>query len=185
VEQRDTIRWGLIGVAALTLALGAFARPAQATLLRPLTLDDLIRKADRVLLAEVVGARCVGERGRIYTHTEVRVQEQLKGKGRPAGSTVVVRQMGGELDGVVMGIAGTPELKVGAAYLLFLDEDDSGLTYHYVVGFSQGVYRLDAKREGLTRPVLGAAVQWAGRGKPADDHYRLRLVRERLAGGQL
>lgn len=179
--------WRAIGVLAL---LGLLGSPglASATLLRPLSLDDLIHKADRVLVAEVIGARCVAEGGRIYTHTEVRVREELRGKGQPTGSTLLVRQLGGELDGLVMGIAGTPELRPGAAYLLFLDSDDRGQPYHYVVGFSQGVYRVDATGEELHRPKA-EVVRWAGTSAPAADSYRLRAVRERLAapapaGGQ-
>ena len=178
---RSPLLWRiLLGVALLLLLLPAWR--GGATLLRPLSLADLVRRADRIVVVRVEGARCFWEQARIYTHTELEVLDILKGK--LPEPKLVLRQLGGRVGEKEAHVSGTPRLLPGRQYLLFLDQDDQGLPYHYVVGFSQGVYLLEPATGELTRPrqAVVSFVEGAG---PAAERYPLRAVRELLSGQDL
>ncbi len=135
-------------ILALSLAVGsltAAATPAAATIVKSLGLDELARSAD-VIVQGRVERRTMSwndERTRIYTVSEIRVDESLKGPAR-AGEALRVRQLGGEVDGIAQSIAGNAKLALGEEVILFLDRDEAnGL--HYVVGMAQGKYAIDRK----------------------------------------
>jgi len=177
----------LVALLAASLLTGP---PAGATLLVPLSLTDLVHKADRIVVAEVLRARSFWEGKRIYTHSEVEVRELLAGKGIAPGQPLTVRQLGGKVGGKELVVAGTPKLRQGERYLLFLREDAEGRPYHYVLGLSQGAFRLSSpgKKQQVaapgeppspSRPETGAQ-----RGPPPDDEARLLAqVRALIAAG--
>jgi hypothetical protein len=78
-------------------------------------------------------------RTRILTETTVRVSERYK--GAPAGQLRIV-QMGGEVDGVRMTVAGSLEWMPGEDVVLFLEDSLPGR--YRVTGFSQGKFGVQA-----------------------------------------
>jgi len=76
---------------------------------------------------EIVG-RCDSrssrwEGGGIYSYCETSVLRVLRGS---AGPTLVVRQRGGEVDGIAQKVSHVAMIEPGQTYLLFLGRDDSG-----------------------------------------------------------
>jgi len=76
---------------------------------------------------------------RIYTYTELRVDEVLKGK--VAGQNVMMRELGGEKDGVGMQIAGSAEFEKGEDVVVFLQPPNQDGT-HTLQGMMMGKYNV-------------------------------------------
>src|SRR4051794_7616023 len=91
------------GCAALFISLASGR--AQATVVVSETIDQMAQRAPIILRGSVVRNQVHWTEGRrqIETLTEVRVSEVLKGD---APALVLVRQPGGELDGLTARIAG-------------------------------------------------------------------------------
>ena len=122
----------LVGIALL-------ATPAAATV--ALHLDDTqqAERSDLVVLATVRTQKVVrGEDGRPYTHTTLEVERALKGKVA-ARARVVVRQMGGTLDGKTLRIPGDAEFVPGERVVTFLAdrEPSSGVVFLTALGQSK------------------------------------------------
>lgn len=149
----------------LFAALGA--APASATISEALSLDELVGRADHVVLATATGARALRDsRDRIVTDYTLRVDEAMKG-GATIGSALTMRSLGGAIGDLGMRIEGEPRLEIGRQYVLFLTRSASGALRP--VGMSQGVLPV--------REVAGrATVMPGGEG--------LSLV-SRVQGGQL
>ncbi len=100
---------------------------ARATTFIPRPFEEYVQKAPQIIRGQVQSVRSdwstdlQGTR-RIYTFTEIRVREVLKGEARefPESSTLVAREIGGEKDGVGLMIAGTAEFKVGEEVVVFV-----------------------------------------------------------------
>ncbi|HEY8431329.1 MAG TPA: hypothetical protein VIL20_23275 [Sandaracinaceae bacterium] len=122
----------------LALSVLGVASSAHATISEALSLEELVRRADHVVVATAIGERARRDaRGRIVTDYTVRVDEVMKGDARP-GATLVMTRLGGVLGDVGMRVEGEPSLEVGARYVLFLDRLSDGRTLR-PVGMSQGV----------------------------------------------
>jgi LPXTG-motif cell wall-anchored protein len=76
---------------------------------------------------------------RIYTYTELRVDEVLK--GRVSGQNLVMRELGGEKDGVGMQVAGSAEFERGEDVVVFLQNPNKDGT-HTVQGMMMGKYNV-------------------------------------------
>ncbi len=142
-----------------TLIVGALAifscGRALATSMHPFTLDELAYVADRVVSGEVLSVEAsYATDGLIVTHVEVGVQETLKG---PADDIVTAWVIGGTVGGRTLSVDGTPSFSEGEKVLLFLEQDDHGLS---VLGWTQGKFgmRWDEARGDwmLTRPLPAA-----------------------------
>lgn len=129
---------------------------ALATSMHPFTLDELAYVADRVVVGEVlsVEAAYTPDGGLIVTHVEVGVQETLKG---PADDIVTAWVLGGTVGERTLSVEGTPSFTEGEKVLLFLEQDDHGLS---VLGWAQGKYGMswDESRGDwmLSRPLPAA-----------------------------
>lgn len=125
---------------AVALALGWTARPASATILRELGLSELVRQADRVVVARVEARASRWEGGRIVTDVTLRVEDSAKGDAR-VGERVVVTTMGGSVDGIGMKVVGEAAFVKGETALVFLTALDAtwaGVRTWEVVGMAQG-----------------------------------------------
>jgi len=125
---------------AVALAVGWTARPASATILRELGLGELVRQADRVVVARVEARVSRWEGGRIVTDVTLRVEETAKGDAR-VGERVVVTTMGGSVDGIGMTVVGEAAFVKGETALVFLTALDAtwaGVRAWEVVGMAQG-----------------------------------------------
>lgn len=113
----------------LALPLLVIARPASATVLVDIPLEDMARGADVIVVGQVVRSESQlvidPVRGADpHTLTTVRVTEWIVG---PGGRDVVVEELGGEVAGQGLAIAGTAEYEVGQEVVLFLERAGSRL----------------------------------------------------------
>lgn len=114
--------------AVLVAALLSVALPAHATVMVPMPLEDMVQGATAIVHARVarVGSRLAldPERGPSpHTVSELVVLEWLKGEG---GSQITIDELGGEVAGLTMTIAGTPEYRAGDEVVVFLRVTDDG-----------------------------------------------------------
>ena len=143
---------GLRVAAFVTVA--TTAATATATIMRPLTVEALATRSQAVVRATVRQHHSAWDsaKKRIYTFTELTVTEVISGV---APETVVVRTIGGEVDGVGMKVSGTPRLVDNQDVVLFLRTDPSAADGFTVVGMSQGLYRVEKDSAGRTIAVPG------------------------------
>jgi hypothetical protein len=97
----------------------------------------------------------------IFTYADVIVKEVLKGK--IAGSSIVVRKVGGTKDGVTLEIPSSPEFVENEEVVLFLSEEQSDQTYE-VLGLELGKFNLEPKNGDIF--LTGGLFSYAER----DDH---------------
>lgn len=149
----------LAGLGGLGLA-GLVSRPAEAGVMIPTSLQQLVQTSEHVLVAtprlgdsaweEVGGSR------RIVTYTRLTVEEPLDGRS-PADSELLVRTLGGQVDRLGQVVHGEAELRRDEVCVLFLKDRHDG-TYR-VTGLAQGHYPLTLEQGGVRRlntsPHLG------------------------------
>jgi len=134
-----------------------------ATVVEELSLEELTDEATHVVRARV-GAQYVhperGQRGEIYTRTELTVLGYLKGEGPPQ---MTVQQLGGEFGTYRLSISGNATLRPGDEVVVFLSYDDDA-DLSYVVALSQGLYRVVRTQETswVERDLSGLSFYTAG-----------------------
>ncbi|MFN3198606.1 MAG: hypothetical protein ACE366_09375 [Bradymonadia bacterium] len=116
---------------------------ADATVMKALSLDQMVKQSDVIVRGEVVAQHSAwNEAGnRIYTVTELKVMEPLKGQAT-SETIIKIRQLGGTVDGITQNIAGNALLSTGEEVAIFL-RADAEKSLHYVVGMAQGKYTID------------------------------------------
>lgn len=136
----------------LTPALAAVAPSvAEATIVRALDLRGLVRGADHVVVGTVVSVEARYDHlDRIVTDATVRVDESMHGPAR-AGSTVVVRRLGGTIGDVGLRVEGEPSFAAGERILLFARANATERVLR-AVGMSQGV--MPIQRDGGVERVM-------------------------------
>ena len=117
--------------ALIALAAGSI----WATTLEQMSVSQMIEQSTAIVRAKVQGSYAATWNGSIYTFYRVQVLENLKSQTQ---ATVDVAVPGGSLSGIRSNVAGAPELKAGAEYVLFLWTSKSGLTQ--IIGLSQGAF---------------------------------------------
>jgi hypothetical protein len=146
---------------AFLLLPALFCCPARlsATVLQPADLGDLSRGARAIAVGRVVAvdARWADDRRSIDTLVTLDVAAYLKGT---LGSPVQFRVPGGELGRYRSILIGAPEFAINQHVIVFLGA--RGPSVPYVLGLSQGVFRLVAARNGsgwlVTPPPVLPAV---------------------------
>ena len=158
-----------LAAAALLLASGRLASPT--SVVAP-GLDDLVARAETVVVAEVVDIRSSWIQSRpgraIVTDVTFAIERTLKGRSYAQRS---LEFLGGTVGDVTLHVAGMPVFQVGDRDLLFIR--DSGRPVSPVVGFMYGRFRVvrDANtgvemiRTHDGRPV--GSVADIGNGQPA------------------
>lgn len=140
-------RCRLVIVATCALVI-AWARPAPATTVLPLDLDQMTAAADRVFLGRVVAVRTGRDaQGLPSTWTTFTVEEAIKGA---TSATVEIKQLGVDAplaDGTVFRIPSLPSYRVGEELILFL-HPDSGAGFTSPVGLGQGRFRVHHRAGG-------------------------------------
>lgn len=129
-------RLGLV----VALALVALApRAAQASVVEALDLPGLVANAKVIVLGKAVAEQShYDEHGRIVTDVELIVETCEKGGLQP-GASIVVRRLGGVVNGIGMRIEGEPTFQIGERTLLFGEGSQKALR---PVGMSQGAMRV-------------------------------------------
>jgi hypothetical protein len=161
-----------------------FVAEASATIVPAFPLRQLAIEAHDVVRGQVVEQRSVYDpvRDRIYTHTRVVVDEDLRWSEGGLGD-VIVRQLGGVMGERESRVVGTATLHPGTEVVVFARTDG---TYHYLVGMSQGAYEVVRSPDGTARLARGAS-QIAHRIRPgpvaplAPDRMSLQSLRDLMS----
>jgi len=127
--------------ALATIVAGLAVRPALATTLVRLSLEQLTQAATEVVRARVVRqeSHWNEDHTRIATVTTLAVDQTLKGHP-PA--TIEVEQPGGTVGNIHVRVAGTVLFRPQADYVIFLEPSAVTPSRFRVVGMAQGAYRV-------------------------------------------
>lgn len=120
--------------ALIAVALLALPSAAQATVLFDWGVDELARRADRVVIGTVESQTTVEVGRTLMTDTRIRIERTLAGS--PA-QTITVRQLGGRLGDRIVDVPGDAVLVRGRRYLLFTAQPPGDL-HRYLVGMALG-----------------------------------------------
>ena len=125
---------------AAVLALVLLSAMAHATTVVKKTFDDLLKESDAIVLGTVsdVASQYVGEKKDIVTHVTLSNLTVLH--GALAASTLVLRQEGGDVQGDVVHIEGSPVFSKGDRVIVFIK--GNGTEMIPFVGWTQGVFRV-------------------------------------------
>ena len=133
----------VFGIAALAL-LGATY--AAATTVQKMSLRDLAKKSDAIVLARVEDETARYDANKeIYTYITLRVLEPVKGPKKD--EVVTIRQLGGTVDKIASIVPGTPTFRKGEEVVVFLTGKDVA-GYPWVMGLQQGKYSVTADEKG-------------------------------------
>jgi hypothetical protein len=165
----------------ISLAVGgSIVAPLPATTLEQLTLDDMIQKSTSIVRARVTGSHTAYRQADIYTYFQLQVLDTWKSSSQ---ATTEVAIPGGTVKGIRQSVAGTPELKSGQEYVLFLWTSRSGLTQ--VIGLSQGLFKLSEDGSGgvVAQRLPASELILDRSGSPVEDHpvsIQLKDLRTRV-----
>lgn len=134
---------------SLLLGLAGTGQALASTVV-PLSTDDMALLADAVVVGQVEDQTTRLESGMIYTDIVLDIQEVWKGSLQ-APTHLVVRTLGGEHNGVVASVAGSPGFARGEETLLYLEQNKKG--EWKVLGLNQGKWHIQRQPDG-TRKAL-------------------------------
>jgi hypothetical protein len=137
----------------LLFALVGLSHPVRATVIVPADLGELAREAQAIVRGRValVDARWTDDHRAIESIVTLEVESTLKGS---FGPEVQFRVPGGQLGRFRSLVVGAPEFAAGQRVVVFLGA--RGPSVPYVLGMSQGVYRMVAAGSGwlVSPPAL-------------------------------
>lgn len=131
-----------LAVHLLVAAASMAARNASATTVVEMDLALLTATADRIFVGVVESqqsTRLSAEPPVIVTDVVLRSEQDVLGV--PAGTTFVVRHLGGEVGGLGQRVFGEASYHVGERIVLFAAKRQGS---YFAVGMAQGVVRVDA-----------------------------------------
>lgn len=135
-------------LAGLALAVSVVITPraVSASVLVPMTIEEMARSSAAIVVGEVTRIDVVeGDLGTITTEVSIRVMGTLRGK--PAEAPLTVRVDGGSLGNAREYVSGAAQFELGEEVLLFLVEgSDGALRVHQG---ALGKFRLTATAAGL------------------------------------
>lgn len=131
----------VIAAAALTL-FGAHA--ALATTVQKLSLQELTKKSDSIVMARVDDATSSWDANHkeIYTYYTLHILQPVK--GRKDETTITLREIGGTVGNIASIVPGMPSFKKGEEVVVFLTQKDAA-GYPWVMGLQQGKYSIVEK----------------------------------------
>jgi len=142
----------------ITLGLSLISGIAHATVLLPADLSDLSHEAVAIARGRIAAVEPQWKEGRRGIETLVTLQTETYLKGS-LGTIVQFRIPGGTLGRFSSVVVGAPQFTVGQRVILFLGS--RGPTIPYVLGLSQGVFRLVQSTQGdwlvTPPPITGTA----------------------------
>jgi len=134
--RMSTATWMMgFGLLGLTLVFPVTARSSMAI---RLSFEQLAQRAQRVVVSRVIASQSEwdGSHRRIFTRTEIEVEEEVAGQG-PRRFTLV--QPGGTVENLTQRTFGLASFQPGEKVMLFLAGQDKS---PHVIGLSQGVFDL-------------------------------------------
>jgi hypothetical protein len=107
-----------------------------ATTVQRLALEDLVKKAHRIVIGKVSSSRTYwsADRKLILTNYSIRVDENMK--GRPA-AIIELTTVGGKIGDVALYVSGMPSFQTGEDAVVFVEQSGA---YQTVVGLGQGKF---------------------------------------------
>jgi len=133
----------------LSLAVVLLWQPAVASTFRPIPLSTMIERSSLVVVATPISREThwasFGSKRRVVTDSTLEVAWTLRGEDC-AGKDIVVRTLGGTVEGVGQIVYGEARLTLGHSSLLFLIPGRDGA--YQVLGMAQGHYPLEPTGEG-------------------------------------
>jgi len=130
---------------SLAAGMVLIAAAAQATVLVPADLNDLTRLARVIARGRVVDVttRWTDDRRAIETLVTLDPETYLKGS---MGESIRFRVPGGQLGRYRRVVVGAPQFAAGQHVVVFLGAQSPGVPY--VIGLSQGVFRVEIALDG-------------------------------------
>ena len=127
-------------VLAFALLVATLPSISHATWVKPYSMTSLVLESHSIVRGIVEAVEVIYDPiwERNYTLSTIRVLETLDGSEVP-GDTIVVRQLGGELDGFETRIVGNAILNLESEVVIFARTDGA---FHYLIGMSQGKYEV-------------------------------------------
>jgi len=145
----------VVAIAALAL-VGAQA--AFATSVQKLSLQELTKKSDSIVMARVDDAVASWDAGHkeIYTYITLSVLQPVK--GNKGATTITLRQLGGTVGNIASVVPGMPSFRKGEEVVVFLTQKDAA-GYPWVMGLEQGKYSVSTAKNGvkMVRNDLGGS----------------------------
>lgn len=142
---------------ALLLMVPVLAVPAAASTFLAMNLGELVAESDAVVTGTVLKVESFrNETGQIViSQAMLQVDETVVGE---APTVVVLRTVGGTVDGYTVVAHGFPEFEVGERVLVFLSHLEDGSSE--VVGYRLGEYKILTNRHGdeIAVPTLEPGV---------------------------
>lgn len=144
----STRRLARVAATASALAAVLVCASAQATVVVALSRPDMVRRADMIVRASVLGhtSRWNEDHSQIITLTDLRVTRWIKGNATT--SVLVLRQLGGTVGDTRSHIAGDPQLAQGQDVVLFLRRGE-GVVYLYAM--AQSAFHVERSHSGALR----------------------------------
>lgn len=137
-----------IGGAACLLAGVLFVPFVAASVIPKMTIEQVYAHAHHIVQGTVIHQKSEwkeydGNR-LIFTYSTIQITQSWK-RATPESGQIVVRTVGGEVDGYHQTLLGEASLSVNEEVLLFL-QDEQGWSRPSVVGFYQGKHRVERNR---------------------------------------
>ena len=109
---------------------------SHATTVERLNLDDLVRRANKIVAGRVSNSRTLWSSDRKLIHTvyTIEVHETMKGE---SSRTVELTTVGGKIGDIILHVSGMPSFEKGEDTVVFVEK--AGL-YSIVVGLGQGKF---------------------------------------------
>lgn len=174
----------IVTVLIVPLTLMMAAIPAAASTFLAMGPDQLVAKADSIVIGKVVSLESFwNDRGTVVlTEVVIEVEDILAGK---AAHTVVVRTFGGTVGEITVAASGHPTFIQGERLLVFLTPYKDGT--ERVLGYRQGHFRImvdEAGRE-IAVPTLNrqdGVMLLGDNGKPAPmpEAIPLEVVKQKI-----
>jgi hypothetical protein len=135
VEATVRLKWCFPAVLILILVMQL---PMSATTVQRLSLDDLVSKAETIVIGHVVESKSSWTKdGKlILTQTTLQVQEGLKGT---ATKSIQVTTIGGQIGKTLLHVSGMPAFQPDETAVIFLEKSSGYLT---VLGLNQGKFSI-------------------------------------------
>lgn len=151
------VRRSLFALPALALAL-YFAPDAQATVIIPLSIEDMARQSACVVRGRVLESTADWDKDhqRIYTQTKIEVLDPMYAPGT-LPKTITVRTIGGEVGKIGMRVSGVEKFAPNEEVVIFLRQDPADAKLFQTVGMSQGKFSVEHEAKG--RAVLIPSVE--------------------------
>ncbi|MBI3071095.1 MAG: hypothetical protein HYY84_03105 [Deltaproteobacteria bacterium] len=137
--------WGL--GAAILIAIAAPWGSARGAVMVPLDLKQLIVGAERIVHGKVIATEMYWLGGRIVTDAKVLVDKTMKGS---VEKLIVVRRLGGVVDGIGQKTWGSATLDLGEEIFVFLEQRNQSGVWH-PVGMAQGKFSVTKDAAGEKR----------------------------------